>query len=320
MKRKILLGRRFEKEGFSGLDKDFDLVYPGKDFFDRDETIRLLGDCEVFVPGSDFRIDSEIIDNGLKLKLIANYGVGYDNIDVGYATAKGIVVTNTPDSVTEPTAELCFGLMLATARRIGFYDRHIRMPGGLKWGLYDNLGVTLYGKTLGIIGMGRIGQALARRALASGMNIIYHNRKPLGRNLEDRYMARYAGFNELLSTADFISLNVPATRDTYHMIGQKELEMVKPTAIIINAARGNLIDEKALADALENKKIYGAGLDVFGNEPEIDEWLKNTEQVVLTPHAGTRTMESRLEMQKEVAANIIGFFNGGHIAKVNMPG
>ncbi|MFR9165493.1 MAG: NAD(P)-dependent oxidoreductase [Dysgonomonas sp.] len=315
--RKILLGYKFLPQGFVDLEKDFELIYPEQEYFRLEEILRKITDCEVFVPSFKYQTDKDVIDAAKNLKLIANFGVGYNNIDVDYAAKKGIVVTNTPNSVLEPTAELCFSLMLSVARRIPFYDKHIRVPKELKWGLYDNPGVGLYGKTLGIYGMGRIGQAVARRAVASGMKIIYHNRKPLSEEIEKKYSAKYVSFEELLTQSDVISLNAPATPETYHLMGEKEFDKMKKTAILINTSRGILVDEPALAKALSSGTILAAGLDVFEHEPKITEELLTLENVVLTPHAGTQTIDGRLGMQKEVAENIIGFYNNGTISKVN---
>lgn len=185
------------------------------------------------------------------------------------------------------------------------------------WGLYDDLGVGIYGKTLGIYGMGRIGQAVARRAVASGLKIIYCNRHRLDEKIEKLYNATYVDFDTLLAESDFLSLNAPATKDTFHLIGEAEFKRMKPTSILINTARGILVDEKALVEALKNKEIFAAGLDVFENEPKITPELLTFENVVLTPHAGTQTYAGRIEMQEEVAKNIINFLEGGEIEKVN---
>lgn len=317
MKKKVLLGYNFLKEGFTSLESEYELVYPETQYFAKEEILEMIGDFDVFVPNFKFLTNKEIIDQAKNLKLIANFGVGYNNIDVDYAALKGIAVTNTPYSVLEPTAELCFALISTTARRISFYDRNIRIPKKLSWGLYDNPGVGLYGKILGIYGMGRIGQAVARRAVASGMKIIYHNRKSLSPDVEQQYNAQYVSFDELLAMSDILTLNAPATSDTYHLIGKKELEKMKQSAILINTARGSLVDELALVEALNAKQILAAGLDVFENEPKITPALLEMENVVLTPHTGTQTIEGRLDMQREVADNIIGFFNNEKISKVN---
>ena len=315
--KKILLGYQFHKGGFSELEKNFELTYPETEYFPKDVFMEIIPEYEILVPSFKFSIDKEIIDQGKNLKLIANFGVGYNNIDVKYAAEKGIVVTNTPNSVLEPTAELCFALMLAAARRISFYDKNIRIPHKLSWGLYDNPGVGLFGKTLGIYGMGRIGQAVARRAITSGMKIIYHNRKPVDKQIEEKYNAHYVSFDELLIQSDILSLHAPATAETSHVINETTLDKMKSTAILINTARGALVDEKALAIALRENKILAAGLDVYENEPKVSPELLALENVVLAPHAGTQTIEGRLDMQHEVSSNILGFIKGEKISRVN---
>lgn len=316
-RKKILFGYNFKREGFSALEKDFDLIFPTREHFRKEDILEIIEDFDVLVPNFSFKTDEEVIDKGEKLQLIANFGVGYNNIDVDYAAEKGVAVSNTPNSVLEPTAELCFGIMNAVARNIGFYNNKLRTPEGLSWGLYDNPGVAMYGKTLGIIGMGRIGQAVARRAVAAGMKIIYHNRRPLAPEMEKPYNAKYVSFDELLQTADFISLNAPATNETAKMIGERELEQMKPSAILINTSRGSLVDETALIRALKEKQIFAAGLDVYEKEPKINPELLTLDNVLLTPHAGTQTIEGRLDMQREVTENILNFFKGLPFSRVN---
>lgn len=315
--KKILMGYNFDRSGFKSLEGKFEMIYPEQEHFKREEILERITDVDVLVPNFSFQTDSEIIETAKHLQLIANFGVGYNNIDVEYAAKKGITVTNTPTSVLEPTAELCFALLLATARRIGYYNNKLHAAERLGWGLYDDLGVDVYGKTLGIYGMGRIGQAVARRAVASGLKIIYCNRHRLDERIEKLYNATYVDFDTLLAESDFLSLNAPATKDTFHLIGESEFKRMKPTSILINTARGVLVDEKALVQALKNKEIFAAGLDVFENEPKITPELLTFENVVLTPHAGTQTYAGRIEMQEEVAKNIINFFEGGEIEKVN---
>ncbi|NDW10504.1 NAD(P)-dependent oxidoreductase [Dysgonomonas sp. 520] len=316
--KKILFAHNFKREGFSVLEGKFEMIYPEKSIFKKDEILDRIGDVEVFVPNFTFMTDKEIIDKAPKLELIANFGVGYNNIDVAYAASRNVVVTNTPNSVLEPTAELCFGLIVATARKIGFYNYQVRQPEGINWGLYDNMGMSVFGKTLGIVGMGRIGQAVARRAVASGMKIIYHNRTRLSPEIESRYDARYVSFDQLLSEADIVSINAPSTSETYHLISEAELKKMKNTAILINTARGSLVDEIALAKALASGEILAAGLDVYEHEPNIPEsLLKQTHNTVLCPHVGTLTSESRLAMQQEVANNILNYYEGEPISRVN---
>lgn len=317
MKKKILSGHNFHREPFQVLNEQFDLTYPPSGYFKKDQILDIIGEYEVFIPNFSFYTDKEIIDKAKNLKLIANFGVGYNNIDVEYAAQKGIVVTNTPNSVLEPTAELCFGLIHAVARRIGFYNNKLRTPEGVSWGLYDNPGIAIYGKTLGIYGFGRIGQAIARRAIACGMNIIYHNRKPVAKEMEEKYNARYVSFDELLSQSDFISINAPATPETYHIIDEAAIDKMKSNAVLINTSRGSTVDEVALIEALKNNRIFGAGLDVYETEPRINPEFFKLDNVVLTPHAGTQTIEGRYDMQREVAENVINFYAGKPISKVN---
>ena len=317
MKKKILSGHNFHREPFSELETLFDITYPEKSYFKKDEILEMIGEYDVFIPNFSFFTDKEIIDKAVNLKLIANYGVGYNNIDVDYAAQKGITVTNTPHAVLEPTAELCFGLMHAVARKIGYFNNKLRGSERVGWGLYDNLGLSLYGKTLGIYGMGRIGQAIARRAIASGMNVIYHNRRPLDPSIEKEYNAKYVSFDDLLIQSDYISVNAPATSETYHIINAAAIAKMKSSAILVNTSRGSTVDEKALIEALKENRIYGAGLDVYETEPNINPEFFALDNVVLTPHAGTQTLDGRHDMQREVASNIIGFFKGEKVSKVN---
>lgn len=311
------MGHNFKREGFASLEGKFDIIYPENKMFTKEEVMERIADIDVFVPNFSFQTNAEIIDAAKKLKLIANFGVGYNNIDTEYAASKGIVVTNTPQSVLEPTAELCFALIMATARKIAYYNHKLHNGVRLDWGIYGDLGMPLYRQTLGIYGMGRIGQAVARRAVASGMKIIYHNRHQLPKDIEDKYNARYVDFDTLLKESDIISLNAPATAETYHLMGEREFKQMKSTAILINTARGQLVDDKALAVALKTGEIYAAGLDVFEKEPKILPELLELDNAILTPHTGTGTHAARLDMTLEVAKNIINFYERGQIDKVN---
>lgn len=315
--KKILMGHNFVREGFTELEGKFEVIYPEKDLFKKDEILELIPDVDVLVPNFSFQTDKEIIDAGKKLKLIANYGVGYNNIDVDYAASKNVIVTNTPQSVLEPTAELCFALISATARKIAYYNHKLHNNIRVDWSLFGDLGMPLYGQTLGIYGMGRIGQAVARRAVAFGMKIIYHNRHPLSQDIEHEYGAVYVDFEALLKESDVLSLNAPSTPETYHLLSEEEFRKMKKTAILINTARGQLIDTQALIQALQQGEIYAAGLDVYENEPKIPQELIELDNVVLCPHAGTKTYVARIDMEREVAKNIINFFEGGQIDKVN---
>ena len=299
------------------LDGKIDYILPDKSGFRREQVLEMIEDYEILIPNFSFYTDKEIMDKGTKLELISNFGVGFNNIDVDYAKQKGITVTNIPNSVLEPTAEFAFALLLTTGRKIGYYNRKIRTPEGLSCGLYDEPGLPVFGKSLGIIGMGRIGQALARRAVASGMKIMYHNRSRLDTAIEKKYNAQYVSLKTLLRTSDYVSLNAPSSKETLHMIGKEEFELMKPTAVFINTARGNMVDEKALTHALKDNKIWAAGLDVFENEPKITPELLELDNVVLTPHAATKTLEARDEMGLEMIQNILGFYFDTHpISKV----
>ncbi|RNC63518.1 NAD(P)-dependent oxidoreductase [Proteiniphilum sp. X52] len=317
--RKVLIAYRLKPEGLKALEGKYDITLPvDKSYFTKEEVLEMIPDYEVLVPNFSFYTDKQIMDRAKKLELISNYGVGFNNIDVDYATRKGIAVTNIPNSTREPTAEFAFALLLAAGRRIGYYDRKLRAPEGVSWGVYAESGMRVYGKTLGIIGMGRIGQSLARRAVASGMEIIYHNRNRLDETIEQQYNARYVAFEELLKTADYISLNAPYTPQTHHMIGEEQLKMMKSTAVFINTARGSMVDEKALAKALRENTIWAAGLDVYENEPRILPELLELDNVVLAPHAATKTIEDRINMSIEMTQNIVGFYEGTYsVSRVN---
>ena len=268
-----------------------------------------LEEAEVLVSTFDYRVTREMIESAPFLRLITNFGVGFNNIDLQACQEHNIRVTNTPQPVIEPTAELAFALMHDVARRTAEFDRKLRAGTAEAFGVMNNLSHTLYGKTLGIIGMGRIGQALARRAVAAGMTIIYHNRKPLGDEVIRRlgYEVKYVSQEELLQTADFVSLNLPYTPEVKHLIGAEELQMMKPTAYLINTARGAHLDEQALVEALKKGEIAGAAMDVYEHEPQITPELLLLDNVVLSPHTGTGTWEGRIAMCENVCDNILAW-------------
>ena len=270
-------------------------------------------DAEVLISTFDFRVTREMMASMPHLKLIANFGAGYNNIDLDVCRERGIRVTNTPQPVVEPTAELAFALMIDVARRVSEFDRKVR-SGEAEFGVMNNLSHSLYGKTLGIIGMGRIGQALARRAKASGMRIIYHNRHELTNERMNELRsegvnATYVDFQTLLQDSDFVSLNLPYTPEVHHIIGKPELGMMKRSAYLINTARGAHVDEAALVEALKSGIIAGAALDVYEFEPQITQELLTLPNVVLSPHTGTGTWEGRIAMCENVTDNILAFVN-----------
>jgi lactate dehydrogenase-like 2-hydroxyacid dehydrogenase len=309
---KILVTYNMFREGFAGLERKYDVTFPvGNKDFTYGEVMDIVREYDAICPMFDFPVNKELIDRGTRLRLIANYAAGYNNIDVAYALEKGLTVANTPGPTTDPTANLALALLLDTARRVTECDRKLRTSGAkMKTGVLEHLGMQVTGATLGIIGMGRIGKALCKRARACGMEVIYHNRHRLDLNEETETGAAYATLDGLLGQSDFVSVNAPYTSDTHHIIGEAELKKMKPTAILINTSRGPLVDEKALIEALQTGEIYGAGLDVFefGDRPSPE--LLEMDSVVLTPHIGTQTAYSRIEMAKTVSNNVIGFFEG----------
>ena len=278
-----------------------------------------LSEAEVLVSTFDKPVTREMIMSAPNLQLVTNFGVGFNNIDLEACRERGIRVTNTPQPVIEPTAELAFALMHDVARRTAEFDRKLRVGKAEPFGVMNNLSHSLYGKTLGIIGMGRIGQALARRAVASGMQIVYHNRRPLGDEAMRRlgYEAKYVSMQELLETADFVSLNLPYTPEVKHIINGKALRMMKPTTYLINTARGAHVDEEALVKALKDGVIAGAALDVYEHEPHISPALLVLDNVVLSPHTGTGTWEGRIAMCENVCDNILAWENN-EIDKMNI--
>ncbi len=263
-------------------------------------------EAEVLVSTFDYKVTKQMIDAMPKLRLIANFGAGYNNIDLEACKSRGIRVTNTPQPVIEPTAELAFALMIDIARKVSEFDRKVRAREA-HFGVMQNLSHSLYGKTLGILGMGRIGQALARRAKASGMRIIYYNRHRLSDEIEQTYDATYVDFQTLLQDSDFLSLNLPYTPEVHHIIGKPELGMMKRSAYLINTARGAHVNEAALVEALKSGIIAGAAMDVYEHEPAVSPELLDLPNVVLSPHTGTGTWEGRIAMCENVCDNIIAF-------------
>ena len=282
-----------------------------------------LEQADVLVSTFDQPVTREMIMSAPKLQLVANFGVGFNNIDLEACRERGIRVTNTPNPVIEPTAELAFALMHDVARRTAEFDRKLREGKAEPFGVMNNLSHSLYGKTLGIIGMGRIGQALARRAVASGMRVVYHNRKPLDNRILDALKGYgvldigYRTNEELLQEADFVSLNLPYTPEVKHIIDGKALRMMKPTAYLINTARGAHVDEQALVKALKEGEIAGAAMDVYEHEPQITPELLTLDNVVLSPHTGTGTWEGRIAMCENVCDNILAWQNN-EIDKMNI--
>jgi len=304
----ILITRSVFKEAVDLLEKenhiidinDSDRILPAQDLVER-----AYGKAGIICLLND-KIDSDVMDKLPSLKVISNIAVGYDNIDIAAATQRGIMVTNTPGVLTETTADLTFALLLAAARRIPEADQYIRAGEFKNWQLMQaHMGVDVYEKTLGIVGMGAIGQAMAKRARKGfDMRVIYHSasRKE---SFEKEYEAEFVEFDELLSLSDFISIHVPLTEKTRHMFSTREFKEMKNTAILVNTARGPVVDEAALVEAIKAGQIRGAALDVFEEEPGIHpELIKMKENVVLAPHIGSASIETRLRMAKMAAMNM----------------
>lgn len=268
--------------------------------------------CEVLVPTVTDRIDSALLAHaGERLRLIANYGTGVDHIDVEAAYKRGITVTNTPDVLTEDTADMTMALILAVSRRLTEGERLARSGEWGGWSPTSMLGHRIWGKRLGIVGMGRIGTAVARRARGFGLAIHYHNRRRVHESIESELEATYwESLDQMLVRVDILSVNCPHTPATFHLLSARRLALLQPHAIVVNTSRGEVIDEPALTRLLREKRIAGAGLDVFEHEPAINPKLRQLDNVVLLPHMGSATIEGRIDMGEKVIINIKTFVDG----------
>ncbi len=288
----------------------------------QDELKRAIADCEVFVPTVTDIINSDVISAASKkLRLIANFGAGTDHIDINFAHERGIIVTNTPGVLTEDTADLTMALILAVPRRLVEGDRRARSGKFDGWTPTFMLGHRIRGKRLGIIGMGRIGQAVARRAKTFGLEVHYHNRNRLPAGIEDTFDATYwPTLDPMLPSIDILVITCPNTPETYHLINKKRLKLLSPTSYIVNTSRGEVIDEAALANALSLGELSGAGLDVYEKEPRIHPDLIKLQNVILSPHIGSATHESRQEMGEKVMINIRAMMDGHAYPDRVLPG
>lgn len=286
-------------------------AWEGSDSISRQELLRRVAGADAIVSLLTERIDAELLDAaGPQLKVVANVAVGYDNIDVPACTERGIIATNTPGVLTEATADIAFGLILMATRRLGEGERLIRSGQAWKWGMFFLLGSSLQGKTLGVVGMGGIGQATARRAKAFGMEIVYQSRSEIDPAIAAELGARRVDLDELLTISDVVSLHCPYGPATHHLIGAEQLATMKKSAYLVNTARGPIIDEAALALALREEQIAGAGLDVFEQEPKVHPWLLELENVTLVPHLGSATVETRTAMAVLAADNTLAVLKG----------
>jgi gluconate 2-dehydrogenase len=311
-KPKILVARAIFPEALAKLEEVFEVRSNQEDMIFTPEQLQkeLSGVVGALVAGSE-RIDAAALANAKDLKVVANISVGYNNFDVTAITAAGIMATNTPDVLTDTTADFGFALLMATARRITESEHWVRAGHWDKWSIVNNpLGMDLHHSTVGIIGMGRIGQGIAKRALGFGMNVIYHNRSRLSEADEKACGAKYVSKEELLRTADHVVLVLPYTPESHHTIGAKEIALMKPTATLINIARGGIVDDAALAQALKEKKIFAAGLDVFEGEPKVNPELLKLSNVVLAPHIASATEKTRRAMVDLAIENVIAALSG----------
>ncbi len=310
---RILVSRAIFPEVLAQLAQHFDVESNQDDTaWSRDDFIRRLqGKQGVLTTGSE-RVDADVLAAAPGLKICANMAVGYNNFDVAAMTAAGVLATNAPGVLTETTADMGFALLMAAARRVTEGEHYLRAGQWKRWSYDMLLGQDIHGSTLGIVGMGRIGQGIAQRgAHGFGMQVIYHNRSRLPEADEQAVGARYVGLEELLRSADHVVLVLPYTPESHHLIGAAQLALMKPTATLTNIARGGLIDEDALAAALQAGRLAAAGLDVFEGEPQVNPALLACQNVVLTPHVGSATAPTRRAMAELAAGNLIGFLTDG---------
>ena len=311
MKPKILVTREVFDETLAFLAQHCEVEANQKDLaFDPDTLARRLSDKDALMCALTDRVDAALLDRCTRLKVVANIAVGYNNIDLGACTARGIMATNTPGVLDDSTADLAWALMLGAARRLTELERRVRAGEWTGWRLKQWLGVDVHHAVLGIFGMGRIGQVIAKRAAGFEMKVIYHNRKRLAPAQERPLNATYVSKDELLRRADFIVLQVPYSPETHHMIGATELKRMKPTAILINSTRGGVVDDAALIEALKAGVIRAAGLDVFENEPKLNPEFLTLDNVVLLPHIGSSTEATRRAMAMTAAKNAVAGLRG----------
>lgn len=308
-KAKILVTGIIPEQGLTELKETFDVFYD-PEVETREWILEHLSEYDgLLLMGT--KADKELIDAGSNLKIIAANGVGFDHIDIEYAKSKGIVVSNCPTGVRVPTAEMTIALILATVRRLYMYDKIVRDGNWVDVSEEKYMGMSLQGKTLGVFGFGRIGSEVAKFAQALGMKVIYNNPTPLDAELEAKLDVKFADFDTMVQEADVITLHAPALPSTTGVFNADVFKKMKKTAYIVNAARGVLIKQDDLIDALKNGEIAGAGLDVFETEPIVPAELRELDNVIMSPHAGTGTLEARTAIAKEASKNLISFLQDG---------
>lgn len=308
-KKKILVTGIVPKEGLRKLMDRFDVTYSEDRPFSRDYVLEHLSEYDGWLLMGQ-KGDKEMIDAGENLQIISLNAVGFDHVDTAYAKEKGIIVSNSPQAVRVPTAEMTFALILAASKRLAFYDSIVRSGEWIDPSEQRYQGLTLQGSTLGIYGMGRIGLTVANFAKAFGMTVIYNDVYRLPEDKEKELGVTYLEFDQLIKTADVITIHAPALPSTIHKFNKDVFAKMKNRSYLINAARGPIVSEEALIEALKEGEIAGAGLDVFENEPQVSEGLRSLDNVIMSPHAGTGTIEGRRTLAEEAADNIIAFFDG----------
>ncbi len=309
MPEKILVTREIPEAGLRRLE-DFDVTVLSEGRPERDELLEAARGAAGILSTVTETVDAEVMDAaGNGLKVIANMAVGVDNLDLEAARERGVVVTNTPGILSETTADTAFMLLMAAARRLGEGERLLRSGRWDAWGPKQLVGPDVWGKKLGVLGFGRIGQALARRASGFDMEVAYHGTRR-NEDAERELDARYLDLDELLGWSDFLSIHTPLTPETRHLIGAPEIQQMKPEAVLVNTSRGPVVDEGALADALAEGRIFAAGLDVYEEEPEVNPKLLELENVVLAPHIGTASIETRDRMATLAAENLVAVLRG----------
>jgi glyoxylate reductase len=310
----ILVTRRLPQDALDRIDAQCEMtLYQGDGAMPRDQLLaEVAGKAGAITLLTD-RVDDEFLDAaGPALRIVANYAVGFDNIDVDACTRHGVLASNTPEVLTETTADTAFILMMAAARRIAEGDRFLRSRAPWTWGPLMMLGQDVHHKTLGVVGFGRIGQAVARRARGFAMRVRYHDVYRPAAEVEQELQAEYRDLADLLRESDFVSIHTNLTPQTHHLINAERLAMMKPTAVLVNTSRGPVIDEEALAQALNEGQIFAAGLDVFEHEPDVHPGLLDCENAVLIPHLGSATVETRLAMANLAVDNLLAGLEDGH--------
>lgn len=309
--KKVFVAGKIPEIGLKMLQKECHVeVYNKDELISEAELREKIKDKDALLSLLSTPVNKETIDSAKNLKIIANFGAGYNNIDIDYAQDKEIPVTNTPQVSTAATADLTFALVLAVARRVAEGDQLCRTKGFNGWAPLFFLGREVSGKKLGIVGLGNIGKAVAQRAKGFGMEILYTGNTRKSPEVEKELNATFVSFEDLLQQSDFITINCAFTPESKHMFSTEQFKMMKPTSYLVNAARGPIVDEQALVDALKAKEIEGAALDVFEFEPKITDELKSMDNVVLTPHIGNATIETRDAMAEMAVQNIINVLNG----------